>query len=1064
MADKKPFEQIFPYFSYRWRYNDGQYSPYAPFTKVQFVSKDPDVTEYFKQGHNTSISNKLNYINLKDIPTGGPDVVAVDILYKESISSTVYILQTKELPVFLPNEPNGKPLTINFKISKRSFGSALPNDQLSRHFDNVPRKAKAQEITANRLMYGNYVHKYDITKPLKIQVEAIPVTQPYNGPSVKTNRDYEIGVAYLDKYGRVGNLLTQQTTEVPPANAVGEGSSFTTDFSYKNRISLQAKILDTSPPPPWAKYYRYYVKDVSGEHRNLTCFNVYNDGSAVDNDSDNVYIQLNSSDRNKIDEESILIPRRYNFNGVEKIFAKESKHPVLEIENEAPSVVLSQVVERSVSKIVQLLDFDSGSDIVVKEVTGQNNTPTSLQNGDTVIYLRNNGNDRWFTGALATIITGLNSHIQAQGTYTKLNAMEEPFTANQVVDCTQFEERLVLQLASASLPSGSFTFPGYSRGDKSDYVLIDEIALVQDITGGNASFERYILKITLGKTLDNDFGATTNTGLQNVPQAYDTTHFSSGFTLKHGNDSYSNQYNFYKLGLSDDGKEKMKGSFFVKIPREVADNASIEVTGLPTGQTPYDEDGKVETDKINQLDFETVPIAESNLDLYWEDGKTRDITQHGEINRIEWANCIASKTDQFGSVYLESTRIFDKFNSVQMQKGTRVTTPEIRYAEERRKTGLIFSGLYNSKTGINELNQFNMSLNPTKELEPNYGGIQKLYTLDTNLLALTEDKVFRILADKDALFNADDGVNVTATNLVLGQAMVYQGNYGISTHPESFTFFQNNAYFADAKRGSIIQLTPANGQMFPVSSLGMSNFFRDRIGSADKIIGAYDGTKKMYVVSMQGYNPNDASIGSETIPNETSNITLGYSPRSKGWSSRYSFIPQGGVTMGNQFYTFYNGKAYLHNSDSALRNNFYGTQYNSDVQIIFNDNPTYVSDFLTINYEGDSNWEISEIIGDQDGTYGITNVRLLDQDAGFLGWFLKEGKYHGAVVGTQPVYVIDPNGTVGADGFWPLIQDGSNTQDVSGTKGFFVKARLKNDATTAKEIFAVSSEYYISQT
>ena len=63
MAKKPPFEKIFPYFSYRWRYNDGQYSVYAPFTKAQFVSKDADVSEYFKKGHNTSISNSLQFIN-----------------------------------------------------------------------------------------------------------------------------------------------------------------------------------------------------------------------------------------------------------------------------------------------------------------------------------------------------------------------------------------------------------------------------------------------------------------------------------------------------------------------------------------------------------------------------------------------------------------------------------------------------------------------------------------------------------------------------------------------------------------------------------------------------------------------------------------------------------------------------------------------------------------------------------------------------------------------------------------------------------------------------------------
>ena len=34
----------------------------------------------------------------------------------------------------------------------------------------------------------------------------------------------------------------------------------------------------------------------------------------------------------------------------------------------------------------------------------------------------------------------------------------------------------------------------------------------------------------------------------------------------------------------------------------------------------------------------------------------------------------------------------------------------------------------------------------------------------------------------------------------------------------------------------------------------------------------------------------------------------------------------------------------------------------------------------------------------------------------------------------------------------------------SGTKGFFQKTRFRNSGLTTKELFAVSSEYYISQT
>ena len=42
MAEKiKPFEKIFPYISYRYRYDDGEFGPYAPFTEVQFISEQP---------------------------------------------------------------------------------------------------------------------------------------------------------------------------------------------------------------------------------------------------------------------------------------------------------------------------------------------------------------------------------------------------------------------------------------------------------------------------------------------------------------------------------------------------------------------------------------------------------------------------------------------------------------------------------------------------------------------------------------------------------------------------------------------------------------------------------------------------------------------------------------------------------------------------------------------------------------------------------------------------------------------------------------------------------------
>ena len=1024
MAKKLPFEKIFPYFSYRWRYEDGEYSPYAPFSKVAFFPKDPDVEDFFKKGHNTSMANNLENITLNNIGRGGPDVVAVDILYTESLSSTVYILKTIELA---EGERGISEFLDPVVISERSFETALPNDQLNRHFDNVPLKAKAQEVTANRLMYGNYTHKFDQNNDLRITLGTTTIAEPLNGPSIKSNRTYDVGVAFIDKFGRVGNIITQKTKDITT-----EGSSIKTDFSLTFRTLLTATVdKEKFAAPDWAKYYRYYVKDVSGEHFNLSGFNIYNDGNEADNNSDNVYIQFPSSDRNKITEESILIPKRHNFNGVDSIFTTESRHPVLDIENEAPDIVKGQVIER---KNISLFSIgDDRSEIV----TGFNETNGTVSATDTVFYIKDKLGVTWDEqGTVAQI----NRYLTSQDSNATLFNTKSGVTT-QTVDVSTYSARLALEFQS-------------NLHTNSKKILVDTIEYAGS---GGSQAQRNVFKFTISNQINDDGEKTSTTGID-----------TGGFTMNSSGEIAF--IKFSKFGLSEDGKEKLKGTFFVKVPRETADSV---ITTLPTGQTPFDEDGKVESNNIKEINFETEPIADSNLNLYWESSKTFTIDEdYGQTNTIEFANCIATAlpatSQQHGKIYLESTKLFDKFNTVEVAKGIRVITPETRYAQETRKSGIIFSGLFNSKTGINELNQFNMSFNPTKELEPNYGGIQKLYTLDTNLLALTEDKVFKILADKDALFNADEGVNVTATNLVLGQAMSYQGDFGISTHPESFAFFNNTAYFTDAKRGVVLQLSPANGQIFPISSIGMSNFFRDRLGALNagaKLIGAHNGYKKQYLISIQGYNQNAASIGSETIPNETSEITLAYSQRAKGWTSRFSFIPEFGITSNSKFYTFKNGKVYLHNSNTAARNNFYGVQYNSEVQVIFNDNPTFVSDWLSINYEGSEGWEAIEIIGDQDSQFGITNVRILDsEEAGFLGWFLKEGKYRGAIVGTQPVYIIDPGGSVGSDGLWPLIQDGANTQDISGTKGFFQKTRFRNSGTTAKELFAVSSEYYISQT
>ena len=1020
MAEKvKPFEKIFPYISYRWKYDDGEYSPFAPFTEVQFISKPiGSINDRYEKGFNVFMVNDVENIVLNNIPKGREDVIAIDILYTESISSTVYILKTIEIDV----ADRGNGFLNGIIISKRALGIALPNSELSRQFDAVPLKAKSQEFTANRLIYGNYVTKFNQGKNdlggdgLQIKIDTVGVVDPVSGPSVKTNRTYDVGVVYMDKYGRQGGILSQKT-----GNNSENSSLIKTDFTYSSRVKLTSKI--SSDAPTWASSYKYYVKDVSTDFYNMTAFNSYLDGDPGDTEAVNIYLQFDSKDRNKITEDSFLIPKRNGFvsssTTAGTVITELSRIPVLDIENEAPDVVKAQIIERKAIKRFTMTDENTIA------VTGYNTTATQIPiNSNTAnnqtFYIKDQGGITFDT---QNVVAQFNRYITEQEGTTTFDSKESPYTTAQTVDFTGFNERLAIQFVQ-------------ENGIKTKKVLIDEVEFKN--SAGNE--QRNVFKITISNQLNDNDEIIATKGLDVAP--------SGNWNLETEVD-----VKFFKLGLSESGQKKLKGSFFVKVPRKTGITSLVN---LPVGQTKLDEEGEPES--LKYFDFETEPGDDSNLDLYWEASSMFPISDHGLTNIIDWSNCIATVGGTNNKIYLESINIQDKFNSTSLVKGIRVNTPEANYSEEHRKYGLIFSGLYNSRTGVNELNRFSLADGITKELEPNYGGIQKLHALDTNLLAFTEDKVFRILADKDALFNADEGVNVTATNLVLGQAMVYQGNYGISTHPESFAYFGNNIYFTDAKRGVVMQLTPANGQLFPISNNGMGNFFRDRIGTANKLIGAYDGAKKLYVISMQGYNELDPAIGSETLLNETSDATLGYSLKGQYWTSRYSFIPESGLTLNNKFYTFKNGKIYLHNLDTSGRNNFYGVQYNSEVEVIFNDNPTYISDYLSMNYEGSQNWEIVSILADQEENI-ITNARIMDNL-----WFFKEGKYHASIVGTVPVFIVEPGSSPNADGFYPLIQDSTNTQDVAGVKGFFAKVRFKNPDTDKRELFAITTEYYISQT
>ena len=415
---------------------------------------------------------------------------------------------------------------------------------------------------------------------------------------------------------------------------------------------------------------------------------------------------------------------------------------------------------------------------------------------------------------------------------------------------------------------------------------------------------------------------------------------------------------------------------------------------------PYFEDGETFRSD-NPSIWETEPKESVDLDLYYAASDIYPISEHGDVKELNWHNCWS-----FGNG-IESNRIRDDFAATYLDNNPIVSTVlEEPYQEEHRSTGLIFSQIFNSQSGVNNLNQFILAEAITKDLNPRHGSIQKLHARDTDMVALCEDKCFSIPAQKDLLFNADGSANVTSNTNVLGTARPYAGNFGISRNPESFADYGNKMYFTDKNRGVVIRLSGGLGGgdgITLISAKGMADYFEDNLQLNTNLIGSYDTTS-----------------GSYNLLLNNTNSTLSYQEAVDGWVGRFSFLKEQGVSINNKYYTFKEGRIWEH-KDNTLFNNFYGIQYDSQFTVLLNDAPYSVKNFKTLNYTGSEarNYKYETGNGIK---YSLAEIQAKNltpiSEAASPGWWVesintdlqqgqlktfldKEGKYFNYIKGTS---------------------------------------------------------------
>ena len=474
--DEPLFELKFPRFSYRYKYSNGQYSCFAPFSIPAFIPGDFKFTS--KDSYNLGMTNNVRKIVLEGWLDDLPDLVSeIDVLYTESNSNSVYVVDTivgeakpnrvTALSVsglgsgYAPGDydtyidsasyPGAEGLKIRieanaagaitsaivleggtgyqvgysvspvsnsgvqgalsvaavsntelfepfYEVKSEQIFKAVNSNQLLRPFDNAPKKAKSQEIIGNRLVYGNYTQGIDYNKNISFDttiVEREDAKEVEQKLSLKSDRSYQLGIVFQDKYGRQTPVVTDKTGIVQK------------NFTGSESVAA-LKVSATATAPTEATRYSYYVKETSEPYYNLCASNFYEDEEGY------MHISFPSSEVNKLAKDDYLVLKKNNGSNVPA--PTHDKLKVLNISSEPPTFL--SVKDEVVYKATQV-KFN-GRFYNPTEATSKRGGSTPVAGFNTVQLLQAESADGSATdvssASLAAFVPGAKVRFSTKGT------------------------------------------------------------------------------------------------------------------------------------------------------------------------------------------------------------------------------------------------------------------------------------------------------------------------------------------------------------------------------------------------------------------------------------------------------------------------------------------------------------------------------------------------------------------------------------------------------------------------------------------------------------------------
>lgn len=219
-------EERFICFAYRYRYEDGEYSATSQFTEPAFI---PSAFIFEDESYlNEGMINSFNACQIQ-YDSGGPLVKKIELLFKEADSNVIKVIERLDKADL--GIPDNSIQTYTFNNSK--IFTVLSDSEIFRLYDNVPRRAKAQTIMQNRLIYGNYVDGYDLID--------------YNGDKLRLDyivdlESEEIDFQNISAYTEPATYTIDGTVPVPNSRAVFDLTNVASQLKSGSELSFSMTV------------------------------------------------------------------------------------------------------------------------------------------------------------------------------------------------------------------------------------------------------------------------------------------------------------------------------------------------------------------------------------------------------------------------------------------------------------------------------------------------------------------------------------------------------------------------------------------------------------------------------------------------------------------------------------------------------------------------------------------------------------------------------------------------------------------------------------------------------